>query len=120
MIVSVDLMKSLPLPTIEQQKRFSKHLQNVHSWYKHLPLLTGGTFIIFLAPDSGTNYPFLHPSLPFGNSIERYRQAFGHLDYMWRINSEAFFRDGASPAKLSQEFVDRFSFIMNCAFTQYL
>lgn len=111
-VISDELMRSLPLPTIDQHQRFVKHLKDVHSWYKHLPLLTGGVFVVFLAPDAGTDYPTEHPRLPFGNSVEGYRQAFGHLDYMWQIETESFHRDGAEPAVLPDEFVQEFSFVL--------
>lgn len=33
------------------------HLGEAHSWYKHLPLLTGRPFVVFPAPDSGNRGP---------------------------------------------------------------
>ena len=46
--------RSLPLPTDEQYRAFAEHVGGeAHSWYKHLPLLTGAQFVVFLAPDSG-------------------------------------------------------------------
>lgn len=64
-----------------QRTAFLHHLINAHSWHKHLPLLTGGTFIIMLAPDG--------------------KDAYGKLDYMWRVEKEDMWtRDDAEPLKL--------------------
>jgi hypothetical protein len=88
-------VKSLPKPTDSQWLAFENHLIYVHSWYKHLPLFEGGDFVVFLAPDAGDSYPTQHPKLPTENTVQGYRQAFGHLDYMWRTPpSEQFHRDG--------------------------
>src|SRR4051794_20053950 len=46
-------LRSLPRPTDEQYREFARHIGEAHSWYKPLPLLTGGQFVVFLAPDSG-------------------------------------------------------------------
>ena len=40
-------LRSLPRPTDEQYHEFVKHIGNAHSWYKHLPLLTGGQFVVW-------------------------------------------------------------------------
>lgn len=87
-------IRALPLPSQEQHRKFVEHLRDVHSWYKHLPLLTGGKFVVFLAPDAGEDYPSQHPHLPYGNTIEGYRRAFGYLDYMWSAEDCPFSRDG--------------------------
>ena len=70
--------------TPEQKERFIEHLSGCHSWHKHLPLLTGGKFILFLDEQAGSDYPSQHPALPFGNSPEDYRKAFGLLTYCWK------------------------------------
>lgn len=75
-------------PTQEQITRFCQHVANAHSWYKHLPLLTGAEFTIFLNPNAGKTYPSMHPKLPFGNHQSGYQQAFGQLDYIWKILTE--------------------------------
>jgi hypothetical protein len=96
-LLTVVDVKLLPKPTNSQWLAFEKHLVGVHSWYKHLPLFGGGDFVVFLAPDAGENYPTQHPRLPTENTVEGYRRAFGHLDYMWRIPpDESFCRDGNS------------------------
>lgn len=105
-------MKSLPIPSESQFRAFADHLVSVHSWYKHLPLFGGGEFIVFLAPDAGENYPTQHPKLPTTNSMEGYRLAFGHLDYIWRSRpTEPFDRDGSRAPQLDDEIasVSRFN-----------
>ncbi|MFN8658758.1 MAG: hypothetical protein U0105_20655 [Candidatus Obscuribacterales bacterium] len=72
------------MTTEAQRSAFLAHLMNAHSWHTKLPLLTGGTFIIMLAPDG--------------------KDAFGKLDYMWRIDKhDDWTRDGASPIKLGED-----------------
>jgi hypothetical protein len=85
-------IRALPLPSREQHQAFVEHLRDVHSWYKHLPLLTGGKFVVFLAPDAGEGYPSQHPHLCYGNTIEGYRRAFGYLDYIWSVQDCPFDR----------------------------
>jgi hypothetical protein len=91
--VSVSEVLSLPRPTDSQCDAFIAHLADVHSWYKHLPLLGGSEFIVFLDAQAGRGYPLEHPRLPTSrtpegnfkpNTIEAYRSAFGHLNYLWR------------------------------------
>jgi hypothetical protein len=77
---------TLPFPTVDKIQRFKEHLVQVHSWYKHLPLSQGATFIIYLEPNLDREYPLKHPALPFGNSKEGYQKAFGHLYYRYRID----------------------------------
>jgi hypothetical protein len=80
-----------------QFKLFAKHVGNCHSWYKHIPLIDGADFIVFLDEDAGIGYPSLHPELPYGNSTEQYREAFGILNYAWMANSGGLWcRDGKS------------------------
>jgi hypothetical protein len=40
-------------PTPEQYRAFGDYLCKAHSWYKHLPLLGGRRFVVFIAPDAG-------------------------------------------------------------------
>jgi len=82
----VEKILNLPVPTQEQVKRFKEYLLDVHSWYKHISLIEGGTFVIYLEPDLDREYPTRHPKLPFGNTKEGYQKAFGHLHYQYRIN----------------------------------
>jgi hypothetical protein len=95
-------MCALPWPTYSQQCAFIAHLCDAHSWYRHLPL-EGGTFVVFLAPDAGHNYPSEHPRLPCGNTVEGYRRAFGHLDYLWSTDGTRFDRDGGPIIELPDQ-----------------
>ena len=90
-------IRTLPLPSPEQHRKFVAHLKDAHSWYKHLSLLDGGIFGVFLNPHAGEGYPSQHPSLPHGNTVEGYRQAFGYLDYMYSNDSGSFEHDGDRP-----------------------
>lgn len=104
-MLSSAVVKSLPLPTEAQIEAFIEHLITVHSWYKHLPLFEGGDFVVFLAPDAGENYPTQHPRLPTENTLAGYRQAFGHLDYIYRCRpTEPFSRDGPGAPDLDSKF----------------
>ena len=105
MLTAADV-RSLPRPTDAQWLAFERHLVGVHSWYKHLPLFQGGEFVVFLAPDAGENYPIEHPTLPTENTLEGYRRAFGHLDYLWRSSpDEPFDRDGGTAPRLDAELI---------------
>ena len=66
-------------------ERFATHVLEAHSWFKHLPLVEGGRFTIYLEPDLDRNYPTQHPKLPFGNHPAGYEKAFGHLAYQYCI-----------------------------------
>ncbi len=83
------------LPNQEQVDEFIRHLWNVHSWYKHSPLLEGLAFAVFLSSDSGSNYPLEHPELKYGNHLDGYRKQFGFLDYAYSNDNTHFLRDGA-------------------------
>ncbi len=97
-------VKSLPRPSDAQWRAFKDHLYGGHSWYKHLPLFDGGEFVVFLAPDAGEKYPLLHPRLPTENTLDGYRRAFGHLDYIYRAHpNEPFGRDGSAAPQLDDE-----------------
>jgi hypothetical protein len=112
-------IRALPLPSREQHQDFVEHLRDVHSWYKHLPLLTGGKFIVFLAPDAGEGYPSQHPHLRYGNTVEGYRRAFGHLDYMWSVEGSSFDRDGHGGAFEPEKVILPSDLIEQCEFTLY-
>ncbi|MFN3651988.1 MAG: hypothetical protein ACK47B_20630 [Armatimonadota bacterium] len=109
--ITLEEMRDLPLPSAAQLARFVEHLKNVHSWYKHLPLLDGDAFYVFLAPDAGECYPTQHPPLPFGNDAEGYRRAFGHLDYMWESDGY-WLRDGGPPKRLPTQVEDECRFVL--------
>jgi hypothetical protein len=90
---------SLPWPSAKQQAAFAAHVCWAHSWYKHLPLLTGGDFVIFLAADAGAGYSDAAPRLHYSwNTTDEYRTRFGYLDYMWLGRAKQFCRDGGRPA----------------------
>jgi hypothetical protein len=112
-------IRLLPLPSREQHQAFVEHLRDVHSWYKHLPLLTGGKFIVFLAPDAGEGYPSQHPHLRYGNTVEGYRRAFGYLDYMWSVEDCPFDRDGHGGAFEREQVVLPSELIEQCEFVLY-
>ncbi len=40
-------------PKRDQYRAFGDYLCEAHSWYKHLPLLYGCRFVVFVAPDAG-------------------------------------------------------------------
>jgi hypothetical protein len=112
-------IRALPLPSREQHQAFVEHLRDVHSWYKHLPLLTGGKFIVFLAPDAGEGYPSQHPHLRYGNTVEGYRRAFGYLDYMWSVEGSSFDRDVHGGVFEPEKVVLPSNLIEQCEFTLY-
>ena len=105
-------IRSLPLPTRLQHRAFVGHLCRAHSWYKHLPLLAGGTFVVFLAPDAGESYPSEYPRLPYGNSSAAYRKAFGNLDYVWSTGGP-YYRDGGVPPELPQSLLASCRFVLH-------
>jgi hypothetical protein len=100
--------------TDEQGNRFIEHLTECHSWYKHLPLIEGGEFIIFLDNNAGKDYPTQHPSLPFGNTEILYKKAFGKLNYYWKKGDNNFSADGKNDSKTRAEIekeIDNFEYI---------
>ena len=42
-----ELLTSLPVPTAAQTGRFTDHVANNHSWYKHLPFFPPGASFVF-------------------------------------------------------------------------
>ena len=128
-------------PTAEQYRAFADYLPEAHSWYKHLPLIEGGRFVVFVSPDAGigrlvarmkgpdpespTGYSLEapqegpefteeHPRLHYGwQTTKEYRQRFGYLDYMYRHSADdKYSRDVASPVSLPNSIEDRCSFVM--------
>jgi hypothetical protein len=114
-------------PTPEQYRMFGDHLCEAHSWYKHLPLMSGRRFVVFVAPDAGigrlvavlhgsspeAGYPTrctlvtppegpeftdAHPRIHYGwKTTREYRTRFGHLDYMRRQSPEESYDRDAGP-----------------------
>jgi hypothetical protein len=128
-------------PTPEQYDAFASYLPNAHSWYKHLPLLQGRQFVVFVAPDvavgrrvaklnhpdpskatdcvllepeEGPEFTEEHPRLHYGwKTTKEYRQRFGNLDYMHRSSpSESYARDAGPVMKLPESLEQRCSFIL--------
>jgi len=136
------LMDRLSLrPTPKQYRAFCDHLCDAHSWYKHLPLLTGERFVVFCASDAGIgclvaeqvgvgsdNVPkFTLVTPPEGPEFTRknprihyswkttkeYRRRFGYLDYMWSGGpDEPRARDAGPPLRLPQRLEERCSFVL--------
>ena len=127
-------LRSLPRPSDEQFAAFAEHIGEAHSWYKHLPLMTGRSFVVFLAPDSGigqlvarlteSGYELVappegpvfteeHPRLHYSwKTSDEYRQRFGYLDFASRSYDGTFGRDVGGPMHLPQEIWDRCGFVL--------
>jgi hypothetical protein len=128
-------------PTPEQYRSFGEYLGEAHSWYKHLPLMTGRRFVVFVAPDAGigrlvarlhggtpeaaTGYTLVtppegpeftdeHPRLHYGwKTTREYRGRFGHLDYMCRrAPDEPYARDAGPPVRPPDPVEDRCGFVL--------
>jgi hypothetical protein len=142
MLTEKVLMDRLSLrPTPEQYWAFCHHLCEAHSWYKHLYLLNGERFVVFVAADAGfgclvaapvgvgtDNVPVFtlvtppegpeftdkHPRLHHTwQTTKEYRRRFGHLDYMWGGGpDEPRARDAGPPLQLPQRLEERCSFVL--------
>lgn len=88
---------------MEPYKMFAAHLVQCHSWYKHLSLEDGGHFIIVVDPNAGAHYAAEHPRLPFGNSPDGYKKAFGQLAYFWKNFDEAVYQSDTSSGVYTEE-----------------
>jgi hypothetical protein len=128
-------------PTPEQYRAFCDHLCQAHSWYKHLPLLTGERFVVFVAADAGIGRLVLVPvpdgpnrvadftlvTAPEGpeftdkyprlhhtwQTTREYRRRFGYLDYMCGGGSgKQRDRDAGPPLQLPRRLEDRCSFVL--------
>lgn len=127
-------------PTPEQYQNFGEYLCDAHSWYKHLPLMGGRRFVVFVAADAGigrlvarlhgtpenaTGYSLVtppegseftdaHPRLHYGwKTTKEYRARFGLLDYScWQAEDGTFERDAGPPATLPPELVERCGFVL--------
>lgn len=134
-----DRLSLRPMP--EQYRAFSDHLCQAHSWYKHLPLLTGERFVVFVSDNAGTgrmvavpvrdgpkNGPeFTLVTPPEGaeftdenprihyswRTTKEYRRRFGYLDYMCGGGlDEPPDRDEGPPLRLPQRLEERCSFVL--------
>jgi hypothetical protein len=94
----LDSVAALPSPSATQLDAFAEHLCNAHSWYKHIPLVTGAEFVVFLAADAGAGFED-RDRMHYGwKRSAEYRARFGHLDYCWRDDNAApYDRDGIHP-----------------------
>lgn len=128
-------------PTSEQYQEFGDYLCEAHSWYKHLPLIGGRWFVVFVAPDAGigrlvarlhgpgpetaTGYTLVtppegpeftdeHPRLHYGwQTTKEYRSRFGYLDYISRRNPDGpGARDAGPPVQLPAQLEERCGFVL--------
>jgi hypothetical protein len=125
-------------PTPEQYREFGDYLCEAHSWYKHLDLMEGQRFVVFVAADAGfgqlvavddrdnpgtvslvtppegPEFTDEHPRLHYGwTTTTEYRRRFGHLDYScWREEDGAYARDAGPPVTLPDELVERCGFVL--------
>jgi hypothetical protein len=125
-------------PTPEQYQAFCEHLCAAHSWYKHLPLLTGERFVVFVAADAGLGrlvvvdnpnkapeftlvaapegpeFTDEHPRLHHSWKTSReYRRRFGYLDYMCGgVSGEFRDRDAGPPLRLPPRLEERCSLVL--------
>jgi hypothetical protein len=127
-------------PTTEQYDAFREHICNAHSWYKHLPLMHGRRFVVFVAPDAGigrlvarphggpekaTGHSLVappegpefteeHPRLHYSwQTTKEYRGRFGYLDYMSRSSpDEGYGRDAGQPVSLPKQVEERCGFVL--------
>jgi hypothetical protein len=88
----LDSVAALPSPSAIQLDAFTKHLCNAHSWYKHIPLVTGAEFVVFLAADAGAGFEDRDRWHYTWKRTAEYRARFGHLDYCWRDDDAAIYR----------------------------
>lgn len=92
-------LAALPSPTAAQLDAFAAHVPGAHSWYKHLPLLAGGEFVVFMAPDAGAGFEQRERMHYSWKRTAEYRARFGFLDYAWRLEGERHFaRDAVTDA----------------------
>lgn len=89
MVEYLEEIRSITLPTEDQIKNFVTYITNAHSWYKHLPLQTGSSFVLFFEPDLDRKYPTNRQLFPhFCEDKTDYFKQFGHLSFMWLNDSE--------------------------------
>jgi hypothetical protein len=94
----LDSVAALPSPSAIQLDAFTDHLCTAHSWYKHIPLITGTEFVVFLAADAGAGFEDRDRFHYSWKRSAEYRARFGHLDYCWRDDDAApYARDGIHP-----------------------
>ena len=128
-------------PTPEQYRNFGEHLCRAHSWYKHLPLMAGRPFVVFVAPDAGSgqligviqessaetgtlislvphpdgpDFTEAHPRLHYAwRTTKEYRTRFGCLDYSCYQDAVGLYDRDAGPAvRLPAQLVERCGFVL--------
>jgi hypothetical protein len=128
-------------PTSDQYRTFGDYLCDAHSWYKHLPLMEGRRFVVFVAPDAGigrlvavlhgsspetaTGYSLVtppegpefteaHPRIHYGwKTTKEYRTRFGYLDYScWPAEEGSYARDAGPAVALPARLVEECEFVL--------
>jgi hypothetical protein len=128
-------------PTLDQYLTFGEYLCEAHSWYKHLPLMGGRRFVVFVAPDAGigrlvavmhgsspetaTEFSLVtppegpeftdaHPRLHYGwETTQEYRTRFGYLDYScWPAEDGSYARDVGPAVALPARLVEQCEFVL--------
>jgi hypothetical protein len=128
-------------PTPDQYRTFGEYLCDAHGWYKHLPLMGGRRFVVFVAPDAGigrlvavlqesgpetaTGYSLVtppegpeftdaHPRLHYGwKTTKEYRTRFGYLDYScWPTEDGSYARDAGPAVSLPARLVEQCGFVL--------
>jgi hypothetical protein len=122
-------------PTLNQYNAFAEYLCNAHSWYKHLPLLEGRTFLVFVTPSAGTGRRIIVPdknnseiwNLEVPPEGDNYTDETPRLHYAWKTTQEYRTRFGFlsyidyEDSIDSESLVSRFppNLIKHCSFTLY-
>jgi hypothetical protein len=122
-------------PTPEQMAAFVEHVAQAHSWYKHLGVLPGRPFVVFVAPDSGTGnrvvraegdsfqivphpagpeYTEAHPRIHHSwRTTAEYRRRFGFLDFASESPHHGWGRDAGPPLVVPPEVMARCRFVLH-------
>jgi len=104
-VITIEEMKSLPKPTVDQQRRFVAYVSDAAPWCRDLPIDNGARFVVFLASDAGEH----RPSGGYLPTAEEYRQQFGYLEFT--VNGERRFSSGKNKFP-AEEINQRFSFVL--------
>jgi hypothetical protein len=109
-------LRGTRVPTPEQRREFVAYVCWAHSWYKHLSLLRGAEFVVFLDARAGAGFTEDEPRLHYSwRTTEEYRRRFGFLNFQWRDSPDGpWYRDsgGDDPARLPEELLRRCSFTL--------
>jgi len=113
--MTYDLLRGTGVPALGQRHEFVAHVCWAHSWYKHLSLLRGAEFVVFLDAEAGVGFTEENPRHHYSwRTTEEYRRRFGFLNFQWRDAPDApWDREGSgSPARLPDELTRRCSFTL--------